>query len=479
MDLRRHITAGRLSELVGKDGLDTDKVIRTMGWRRIAEEELPTLKPQTRQMLQAYADGVNTYLRGRTPRDVAIEYTILGLQLPTAEIEEWTPVDSLAWLKAMAWDLKGNYADELARARLFGRLTPAQISQIYPAYDYEAHPPILGTDEWSPRVPDRATKSAVPSALTTVRHARLHPGGCRRGARRRPAHQCGGAGRVREGARRAERHPAAGRARCGHRLELVGRVRGPHHHREAAARQRPAPRGQPARHLDPEQPELPHRVAGLPARRQRLLVRRRAGRDHRPQRRHRVGLHQPRARRHRLLPRAGRRRHLPARRRLGAGHHPPGGHQGRRRRRPAHHGPQHGARAGDVRRHGRPLRRRGQGSDRPGGRRERVLPRVPRLDRPAAGPHRRRHPRPQPGHRLRRLPGGRALLRRARPEPALRRPRGPHRLPGTGPGAAATPGHARARRPATGRRPAGTRPTTGRASSSSPRCRGRSTRRTA
>ncbi|HYN68292.1 MAG TPA: penicillin acylase family protein [Ornithinibacter sp.] len=167
MDLRRHVTAGRLSELVGKDGLETDKVIRTMGWRRIAEEELPTLKPQTRQMLQAYSDGVNTYLRGRAPRDVAVEYTILGLQLPTAEIEDWSPVDSLAWLKAMAWDLKGNFTDELARARLSGRLTAAQISQIYPAYDYDAHPPILGGDEWSPQVPERATASAVPSALTT------------------------------------------------------------------------------------------------------------------------------------------------------------------------------------------------------------------------------------------------------------------------------------------------------------------------
>ena len=167
MDLRRHITAGRLSELVGEDGIETDEVIRTMGWRRVAEAELPTLKPQTRQVLAAYADGVNTYLRGRSPREVAVEYTILGLQLPTPEIEEWSPVDSLTWLKAMAWDLKGNFDDELARARLSGRLTPAQINQIYPAYDSEAHPPILGSDEWSPQVPERATQSAVPSALTT------------------------------------------------------------------------------------------------------------------------------------------------------------------------------------------------------------------------------------------------------------------------------------------------------------------------
>ena len=101
MDLRRHVTAGRLAELVGPDGLESDKVIRTMGWRLVAEEEFPTLKPQTRQVLQAYAEGVNTYLRGRSPGDVAVEYTLLGLRLPEATIEEWTPIDSISWLKAL------------------------------------------------------------------------------------------------------------------------------------------------------------------------------------------------------------------------------------------------------------------------------------------------------------------------------------------------------------------------------------------
>lgn len=167
MDLRRHVTAGRLSELVGSAGLDTDKVIRTMGWRRVAEAELPTLDPQTRQVLQAYADGVNTYLRGRAPSEIAVEYAVLGLQLPDIDVEEWTPLDSLAWLKAMAWDLRGNYDDELARARLSGRLSPAQISQLYPPYDAEAHPPILSSDEWSPTTDAGVTRSSVPSALTT------------------------------------------------------------------------------------------------------------------------------------------------------------------------------------------------------------------------------------------------------------------------------------------------------------------------
>src|SRR5262245_64352811 len=62
MDFRRHLTAGRLSELVGEDGLETDRVVRTLGWRRTAEQELPTLQPSTRRYLPAYADGVNASL---------------------------------------------------------------------------------------------------------------------------------------------------------------------------------------------------------------------------------------------------------------------------------------------------------------------------------------------------------------------------------------------------------------------------------
>ena len=39
------------------------------------------------------------------------------------QIESWTPVDSLAWLKAMAWDLKGNYDEELGRARAYAAVS--------------------------------------------------------------------------------------------------------------------------------------------------------------------------------------------------------------------------------------------------------------------------------------------------------------------------------------------------------------------
>jgi penicillin amidase len=61
MDYRRHVTSGRLEELVGDnpDARDADLVIRTFGWRRVAEQEWSILRSDTRAYLQAYADGVN------------------------------------------------------------------------------------------------------------------------------------------------------------------------------------------------------------------------------------------------------------------------------------------------------------------------------------------------------------------------------------------------------------------------------------
>jgi penicillin amidase len=162
MDYRRHVTAGRLSELVGEnaDALAADKVIRTLGWRRVAEQELPLLAPATRDALQAYADGVNAYLGQRDASSLAVEYTILGLQVDVAHPEPWSPVDSLAWLKAMAWDLRGNYDEELSRALTFSVVHDVQrVDELFPAYPQDLHSPIL--DAASVQRPVATTTSSV------------------------------------------------------------------------------------------------------------------------------------------------------------------------------------------------------------------------------------------------------------------------------------------------------------------------------
>lgn len=157
MDLRRHVTSGRLAELVGESGVEADRVIRTMGWRRVAEEEWPRLSPETRRYLTAYTAGVNAYLEENpSSSQVALEYVVLGMQVPDYQIEPWTELDSLTWLKAMAWDLRGNYSEELARARLLGPLSQQKLNALYPPYPYDENAPILGPDEWTAPPPPPA-----------------------------------------------------------------------------------------------------------------------------------------------------------------------------------------------------------------------------------------------------------------------------------------------------------------------------------
>ena len=168
MDLRRHITAGRLAELVGEGGVETDRVIRTLGWRRTAEAELPTLKPETRRYLQAYADGVNAYIhQAGSPSKMSLEYVVLGQKVPDYRVEDWTPADSLAWLKAMAWDLRGDYSAELMRARLASSMPMSQIDELWPPYQYGTNKPILSAQDWSPGTAAPSTSSAG-SAVPTV-----------------------------------------------------------------------------------------------------------------------------------------------------------------------------------------------------------------------------------------------------------------------------------------------------------------------
>jgi len=39
MDVRRHMTSGRLSEMFGSGQVETDAFLRTLGWRQVAQEE--------------------------------------------------------------------------------------------------------------------------------------------------------------------------------------------------------------------------------------------------------------------------------------------------------------------------------------------------------------------------------------------------------------------------------------------------------
>jgi penicillin amidase len=142
MEMNRRIGSGTLSEILGDVTLETDRFIRTIGWRRVAEMEADSLEGDTLLMLQAYCAGVNAFVdahRGNLP----LEFTILGF-----EPKPWTPADSIVWAKAMAWDLGGNWEAELLRAGLIEAVGEEKATELAPPYPDRSPlivPPEVGT----------------------------------------------------------------------------------------------------------------------------------------------------------------------------------------------------------------------------------------------------------------------------------------------------------------------------------------------
>jgi len=134
MDFWRHIGAARLSEMFGPASVETDRFLRTLRLEPTAVEEYAALEPEHRQILDAYAEGVNAYLADHDGAQLSLEYAVLGLTNRSYEPEPWTPTNTLTWAKMMSWDLGSNMDYELARALTAGAVGVDMTEELWPPY---------------------------------------------------------------------------------------------------------------------------------------------------------------------------------------------------------------------------------------------------------------------------------------------------------------------------------------------------------
>lgn len=147
MEFWRRIGGGRLAELFGDDVLGVDIYLRTVDFRRIAEEEYAMLDEETRRFLDAYAAGVNAYILDRKPSRLGLEFRLLKLQGHELEIEPWNPVNTLTWLKIMAEDMSGNMGKELYTIDLIRAVGLEMTADFFPAYREEEMPFVVTDSE--------------------------------------------------------------------------------------------------------------------------------------------------------------------------------------------------------------------------------------------------------------------------------------------------------------------------------------------
>lgn len=124
MEQKRRIAHGTLAEVFGAEALDADRFSRTVGFRRAAEAELSELGAEVRRTLEAYAQGVNEYIRQNEGK-LSAEFNLLRLHP-----REWTPLDTVALMKVLAWDFSVNWESELERLLRVTTLGTERASEL-------------------------------------------------------------------------------------------------------------------------------------------------------------------------------------------------------------------------------------------------------------------------------------------------------------------------------------------------------------
>ena len=128
LELQTRAAAGTLTELVGARALGVDRDARRIGlpWgarRKFVATDSATL---ARRSLDAYAEGVNSYIDAMSGADLPLEYRLLN-----ARPQRWRPEHSMLLLVRMGYTLA--WSDiELRRARIEARIGRAATDALFP-----------------------------------------------------------------------------------------------------------------------------------------------------------------------------------------------------------------------------------------------------------------------------------------------------------------------------------------------------------
>lgn len=128
METLRRVVSGRLSEFAGEGRVKLDTFCRMLGFPDLRRNAVQALSPEDRAMAQAYADGVNAYIR-LMGEDLPLEF-----QSSDHTPEEYTVEDTLSLFILNSWMFRENYRPELMA--LMGRkvIELEEWKDIYPSY---------------------------------------------------------------------------------------------------------------------------------------------------------------------------------------------------------------------------------------------------------------------------------------------------------------------------------------------------------
>jgi len=132
MDLLRHVTTGRLSEIFGESMLKADVVMRALQIPAKSRMVIKETGPDVLEALSNFAYGVNQYIETHQ-KNLPPEFVILGYQP-----EPWEVEHSINMVGYMGWDLRHGWTEDMLLTGLAAQVDSAHFAQIAP--DMKNHP---------------------------------------------------------------------------------------------------------------------------------------------------------------------------------------------------------------------------------------------------------------------------------------------------------------------------------------------------
>ncbi len=159
MEYDRRRAVGRWAEVVGETALAADLLARRLQLERSARADVAAMSAETRAMFEAYAAGVNAFLR--SGQSLPPEYHLTGLAP-----EPWEPWHSVACFK-IRHVLMGVWQKKVAAARLLAAIGPEAFTRL------DGRPPV-GSPVILP--PGGHVRALFDQAEADIRAAAVHLG---------------------------------------------------------------------------------------------------------------------------------------------------------------------------------------------------------------------------------------------------------------------------------------------------------------
>jgi penicillin amidase len=138
IDLWRRVGVGETAEVLGRPGLEGDRFARLMKYRGDFEAEWASYSPDARQIVTAFARGINACIDHMGDR-LPIEFQLLGYR-PA----RWQPEDVVGRMSGIIMTL--NFRNEIARAELVAAVGADKARLLAPTDPVRPYGPAPGLD---------------------------------------------------------------------------------------------------------------------------------------------------------------------------------------------------------------------------------------------------------------------------------------------------------------------------------------------